>query len=138
MKSFSRCTRIAVFVLLVSVIVLSETVPLSASEDQFPSTSWAALAYSKSTQNLGWASGKSSRDEAERIALDYCDAPDAVVLTSTTLAHLTFARGCNGSYGWATNNDREEAESLAVSNCRRHCQHAHLSKTVCNGHSPSY
>jgi hypothetical protein len=136
MKSFSRCAWIAVFILLASTFILSEAVPLSASEDQF--LNWAALAYSESTQNLGWASGKDSRDEAERIALECCDADDAVILTSTTDAHLAFARGCNAAYGWAVNDNRQEAESLPVSRCRHYCQHAYLSKTICNGHNPSY
>jgi hypothetical protein len=134
MKNSFHPARLVVLVLLASAFFFADTTLASA---QYEPRYWAALAYSRSTWNLGYAYGKSSRNEAERIALDYCDANDAVILTSTTAAHLAFARGCNGSYGWATNDDRDEAESLAVSNCRRHCQHARLTRTICNGHAPS-
>jgi hypothetical protein len=40
---------------------------------------YGAIAYSQSTEKIGWSAGHEDRTAAERGALAHCSAPDAVV-----------------------------------------------------------
>lgn len=89
--------------------------------------SFAAVAYSPSSAAWGWAFDYSSRNEAERRALDECgnNATDCRVGSSArddlcfTLAEGETSNG-GKALGWAKGINRSEARQSAVQSCRQY------------------
>jgi serine/threonine-protein kinase len=80
---------------------------------------YAAIAFSKSTGETGWAYGYESQEEAEEEALSTCDAPDAEIVGWSVNAWCDLATGDNGGYGFAWGDTQEKAEKEALSVCAR-------------------
>ena len=68
------------------------------------SSNCGAIAYSKSTRRYGYAWGKPTRADAERVALRGCNASDAFIAVHGTNTWLALASGSGESYGWGWSN----------------------------------
>lgn len=80
---------------------------------------YGAIAYSESTGNWGSSYDYGSRQQAENVALRSCKSDDCEVKAWFKNSCGALAAGDNGALGWSwAADDREEAESRALSECR--------------------
>jgi serine/threonine-protein kinase len=79
----------------------------------------------------GYAYDHPSRAQAERAALRECGDDDCVVKVWFKNNCGAYARG-RGGEGWAYADSREEAESLALDNCRAHGRGCEVVCWACN------
>ena len=88
------------------------------SNSSAPMTTYGAIAYSKLTGVYGYAWGKGSQADAERVALRNCDGSDASIEVHGKNAWIAFAHGSDGSSGWAwSEKSRADARQRAVARC---------------------
>lgn len=93
--------------------------------------SWSVIAYSPSTAQYGFAFGKPSQAEANRVAIINCRAPDArVVVSSKNNWWCALARGENRAWGAAYGPTAEIAESRALAICRKRATQCEISVRV--------
>jgi serine/threonine-protein kinase len=84
------------------------------------SSNCGAIAYSKSTGRYGYAWGKATRADAERVALRDCRASDAFVACHGTNTWLALASGSGESYGWGWSNESAaRARETALTECSK-------------------
>lgn len=79
---------------------------------------FAAIAYSETTQQFGYAYGKTSLNSASRTALGYAKADDAEVVIYSRNAWCALARSNRGNgWGAAWSTTKKGAMAKALANC---------------------
>jgi hypothetical protein len=95
---------------------------------------YGAIAYSQATGATGWSYNCSSRAEAESIALGYCKADDARIVTWCKNAHCALALGSDrGAYGACWGTTREDAERKALYEASKHTSNCYIKQWVYSG-----
>lgn len=94
---------------------------------------YGAIAYSKSSRRWGYATGKSSREDAEEVALRECKSSDAFIAVWGRNKWLALAHGNGTSYGWAHGDEEEDTRRRAVEECEKRASDAHLLVAVYAG-----
>ena len=112
--------------------LLAATSRPSCAQEWRGSLDWAAVAVSPLTGQWGWSTAHSSRESAERAARANCGTRDAQVILSTTRPFIAFASGLLGS-GAGAGHTREEAQSRALSECRKYAPLGTVKFCRCNG-----
>jgi hypothetical protein len=105
----SAITRGAVAVALAVGATVFGAVPASAA----PNT-WAAIAISVQTGNIGYAYEQPSGAAAANAAVDKCDARDCREAVRVTNGCAAVAQARNLAWGWAYAASLEEAKKAAV------------------------
>ncbi|OAI47591.1 hypothetical protein AYO44_01560 [Planctomycetaceae bacterium SCGC AG-212-F19] len=83
-----------------------------------PEGTYAAIAYSRSTGRDGSADQCATVAEAERLAVQRCDAPDAHVVVWANHDWCALAVGEDKAFGFAWGRSRAEVEKQALDHCR--------------------
>ncbi|GAA0944790.1 DUF4189 domain-containing protein [Pseudonocardia zijingensis] len=104
----STITRAAVVTLLTAGASIMGATPASAA----PGT-WAAIAVSVQTGNVGWSYEQPSGGAAASAAVDGCDARDCQEVVRVTNGCAAVAQASNRAWGWAYAASRAEAEREA-------------------------
>jgi Domain of unknown function (DUF4189) len=105
----SLITRAAVVTALASGSTVLGAAPASAS----PNT-WAAIAISAETGNIGYAYEQPSAAAASNAAVNECDASDCQAVVRVTNGCVAVAQAPNLAWGWAYAASLDEAERAAV------------------------
>lgn len=105
----STITRATVGVALASGVMVLGAAPASAS----PNT-WAAIAISVETGNIGYAYEQPSGSAAASAAVDGCAASDCQEAVRVTNGCAAVAQARNLAWGWAYAASLDEAEREAV------------------------
>jgi len=105
----STITRGAVAVALAITATVAGAAPASAA----PNT-WAAIAVSVQTGNIGYAHGQPSGGAAANAAIDKCNARDCREAVRVTNGCAAVAQARNLAWGWAYAGSLEEAKRAAV------------------------
>jgi hypothetical protein len=133
-----KALRVLVLFVLGGFASLSPTPTARADEViVFNGDTYAAIAYSKSTGNYGYAYNHGSRAAAEASALKYCKADDAFIVCWVNNGFCALALGDDReAYGYgysfgdgATNTS---AKNRALLEARRRTTNAHLVLCVCS------
>ena len=93
-----------------NVIGPNEGIPLTAN-------GYGAIAFSRSTGRYGWSHHADDRSAAERLALQHCQASDAMIVAWGQSTFLALALADDGAYGWAWDSARNNAARRAIANC---------------------
>jgi serine/threonine-protein kinase len=110
-------------------LVLVFATGAAAHADQF-----AAIAFSQSTGAIGYAYNCNSLEEAEDLALSFCNAEDARVVTWSRNAYCALAIGDDfGAYGAAWGRTRAEAEENALALCSQYTTGGYIARWVYSG-----
>lgn len=114
-----------VMTLLSAAMMLSAAVSVSKAEEiLIDEQSYAAIAYSPSTQNVGYAYNGRTRQEAEQAALRFCKADDAKVVTWVNFGFCAIAIGDDGAWGAAASygvgSTNVDAANAAIKECQKH------------------
>jgi hypothetical protein len=125
----SVITRAAVAIALATGVTVLGAAPASAG----PNT-WAAIAVSVETGNVGYAWEQPSGAAASEAAEDQCGASDCQEVVRVTNGCAAVAQARNRAWGWAYAASIEEAEQEAVRSTPGHgaqvlgyaCTGAHL------------
>jgi hypothetical protein len=105
----STITRAAVAVALATGAMVLSAAPASAA----PST-WAAIAISVETGNIGYSYDQPSAAAASSAAVDGCDASDCQEVVRVTNGCAAVAQASNLEWGWAYAASLDQAERAAV------------------------
>lgn len=105
----SMITRTTVGVALASGVMVLGAAPASAGPN-----SWAAIAISVETGNIGYAYEQPSGAAAASAAVNGCDASDCQEAVSVTNGCAAVAQARNLAWGWAYAASLDEAEREAV------------------------
>jgi uncharacterized protein DUF4189 len=105
----SLITRAAVAIALATGVTVLGAAPASAG----PNT-WAAIAVSVETGNVGYAWEQPSGAAASEAAEDQCGASDCQEVVRVTNGCAAVAQARNRAWGWAYAASIEEAEQEAV------------------------
>ena len=115
----SRARRAAVAVLILSAL---SALPAEAREAKRSTTpSHAAIAYHAPSRNVGWASERRTRREAQLEALRQCGHPQCEVVTSLTDGCAALAQG-EKRHSSQRGANRAEAEAKALRRCGVRCE----------------
>ncbi len=95
---------------------------------------YAAIAYSSSTGNAAYSYSWSDLGDAQKAAIEACGETDALIVTWSQNCWCALAVADDGSYGYASGNTQEEAESTALANCSPDSP-SHISVVVFSGTS---
>lgn len=106
----STITRAALGVALASGAMVLGASPASAAA---PNT-WATIAISVQTGNIGYSYDQPSAAAAASAAVDACDARDCREAVSVTNGCAAVAQARNRAWGWAYAASLDEAERAAV------------------------
>jgi hypothetical protein len=85
-----------------------------------PDALYAAIAYSRSTGRSGSADKCPTLAEAERLAVQRGDAPDAQVLVWANHEWCALAVGEDRAFGFAWGDSRADVERRAMAHCRQY------------------
>jgi hypothetical protein len=121
-------------VLLVAAVLLSFGVfPASVRGDQIEidTDSFAAIAYSPSTGEFGYAHSYEDRESAEKAALDACSPKDARIVCWINNGFCALALGDDKSawgvgYEYAGGASNTDAMATAVAECKKRTTGAHV------------
>jgi hypothetical protein len=102
-------TRIAVTVALATGATVLGATPASAA----PNT-WAAIAISVQTGNIGYSYEQPSAGAAASAAVDECDARGCQAAVQVTNGCAAVAQARNRAWGWGYAASLEEAKQAAV------------------------
>jgi hypothetical protein len=105
----SMITRAAVATALAAGATVLGAAPASAA----PNT-WAAIAISVKTGNIGYANEQPSGSAAASAAVDGCDARDCQEAVRVTNGCAAVAQAKNLAWGWAYAASLEEAKRAAA------------------------
>jgi len=110
-----RPVRTAVLaVVMAAAGMLSLAAPAAARADD----TFAAIAYSESTNRYGYSYGYDSRAGAEDRAITECKADDAKIVVWGRNAYVALAVSDEGAYGYAWASTEGQAKRLALQKCR--------------------
>jgi hypothetical protein len=111
--------RTALVVAAVLVIGLLAVIVVAAPLIRAQGDYWGALAYSYENGAYGFAYDYSTQDRAINAAVDKCASRGCKAVVWFHNSCGAFAKGRAGSYGWGIGDDRAEAESKALAECRK-------------------
>ena len=115
----SRARRAAGAVLLLSAIL---AVPAEAGQTKRSAVpGHAAIAYHAPSRNVGWASERRTRREAQLEALRQCGHPRCEVVSSLTGGCAALAQGETRHFA-QRGASRAEAEAKALRRCGARCE----------------
>jgi serine/threonine-protein kinase len=97
--------------------------------------SWGAIAFSQSTQALGWTHDYKNERAAENSAMSRCGqyADDCEIAVSFHNACGAIAVGRNGGWGADWGNDDWEAKQNAIGICSEHDSGCRVIRWQCSG-----
>ena len=101
-----------------------------------PPHRYAAIAYSRSTGNYAWANGWGELADAQTVARRGCRGPDTDVVAWVADGYVALAVGRDNVYGAGYGTTAEQAEAMALRECRKRTSDAHLVKTVSSALGP--
>ena len=118
---------------IIAAVALAAT--LAAVPTLASAASWGAIAFSPSTQALGWTHDYSNETQAERAAMSYCgkNADDCEVAISFHNACGAVAVGRNGGWGADWGTDDYEAQQSALGACSEHDGGCKVIRWQCSG-----
>jgi len=114
----SRLRRAASAVLLLSALLALPAEAREAKRSAAPSH--AAIAYHAPSRNVGWASERRTRREAQLEALRQCGHPQCEVVTSLSGGCAALAQGEKRHFS-QRGASRAEAEAKALRRCGAGC-----------------
>jgi len=95
---------------------------------------YGAIAYSPSTGTYGYSYSRYSQTDAEREALQQCDADDRKVIGWMRNAYGALAVGDTpDQYAWAWGATREAAKQSALAKCQELSANSYIKLTVFSG-----
>jgi serine/threonine-protein kinase len=111
----------------------------SKDEPPTPDGIYAAIAYSPSTGRHGVADRCTNVGDAERLALQSCDAPDGRVVVWANHDWCALAVGEDKCFGFAWGRSRDEVEHQALEHCREYTKTpCHIAAVVFAGASKEH
>jgi len=118
-----------------------EVVSAQGTIDEVPSSPerpgiYGAVAYSRSSGRFGSSQGCASLTEAEKIALEGCNASDAAVVIWCRDALCALAIAENRAFGYAWGHSRSEVEKKALEQCQRYAHSPCHIAVVVDSHEP--
>jgi uncharacterized protein DUF4189 len=96
-----------------TVLATGATVLCAAPANAAPNT-WAAIAISVETGNIGYSYDQPSASAASNAAVDGCDAGDCQEAVRVTNGCAAVAQASNLAWGWAYAGSLDEAKRAAV------------------------
>jgi Domain of unknown function (DUF4189) len=82
-------------------------------------STFGAIAYSRKTGKWGYSYGAHNQEDAERVALSHCPAPDAKVVMRANGGRIALAAGPRG-WGAASGTSRPAVEQRALAMGQKH------------------
>lgn len=121
-----------IFFLALSLLLMVWAIPSAASRHVYSGQRdyWGALAYSYETGRYGFAYDYETKAEATDAAVGHCGVDDCKAVVWFHNACGAFAKG-NNAWGWGIGDDREDAEAVALAECRQHGGGCHIVEWAC-------
>lgn len=95
---------------------------------------YGAIAYSRTTGASGYSYSQYSQADAEREALQQCDATDGEIIGWMRNSHGALAVGDDvNEYGWAWGTTADAAQEAALAKCHERTTNCRIAVTVFSG-----
>ncbi|MBK8397848.1 MAG: DUF4189 domain-containing protein [Leptospiraceae bacterium] len=97
----------------------------------FGSSEFQAIAFSQETGKYGFAKDSSSREQAEKIAMEKCEEADCKISMWSMNTCSSLAVGDGNGYGSHWAKKKSEAQTKALNACKKFTTNCKVLKTVC-------
>jgi serine/threonine-protein kinase len=97
----------------------------------FGSFLFQAIAFSTKTGEFGFSNDYSTREEADKAAIEHCNASDCKILIWSRNACASLAIGDRNGFGTNWAKDQKESESKALEVCSNYTKNCKILKTIC-------